>query len=336
MSILVQRECSHRGDAGKRGTGRSAGIAGAMVKAALAAAAVSASPIVPSILSNLCKTMFTKKLIAIAAITATVVLPTALIWKQNRDLRREIAELRPVASEADRLRAENAALARSQIDTNELARLKAGQSELLRLRGQFARLRQQPASPSGQQSKPAPGDTPSESTHATHVFNSSVKARIPAGRTLAVGGWSHEPGKRAIALVVPTVGVAPAGPGQITITATLVEMPDEVWDRLGLSSQNTGNVQNPLESILDAEQARSFFITLTNNAGVNIVGSPRVTTSGGIPATISTSDPDKGTSQSFSLLPSLTADSKEVDLQMDMEITSIASSTNGAAQNGGN
>jgi hypothetical protein len=280
--------------------------------------------------------MFTKKLIALAAITATVVLLTAILWKQNRDLRREIAELRPVASEADRLRAENAALARSQIDTNELARLRAGQSELLRLRGQFTVLHQQPASRSGQQSKPATGATPAETTNATHVFNSSVKARIPAGRTLAVGGWSHEPGKRAIALVVPTVGVAPAGPGLITVTTTLVEMPDEVWDRLGLSSQNTGNGQNPLQSVLDEEQARSFFNTLTNNAGVNIVGSPRVSSMGGVPATVSISNADKGTSQSFSLLSSLTADRKEVDLQMDMEITSMASSTNGAAQTGGN
>jgi hypothetical protein len=280
--------------------------------------------------------MFSKKWIAIAAISAAVLLPTAMIWKQNRDLRREIAALRPVASEADRLRAENAALARTQIDTNELARLKAGQSELLRLRGQFARLRQQPATPPRQPSKPATEATPSESTNATRVFNSSVKARIPSGRTLAVGGWSHEPGKRAIAFVVPTVGGAPNGPGQITVTATLVEMPDEVWDRLGLSSQTTGTVQNPLESVLDAEQARSFFNTLTNNAGVNIVGSPRVSSAGGVPATVSISNTDKGTSQSFSLLSNLTPDGKDVDLQMDMEITSNASSTNGAAPTGGN
>ena len=138
-----------------------------------------------------------------------VTIHTVVLWKQNVDLPRELGALHPLADEAERLRAENTALAVSQIDTNELERLNGGQIELMRLRGQLALTRKQsPADPEQKLQKIVEAAS-GVSTNPTHAFNSSANVHIPAGKTLAVGGWSHEPGKRAIALVTHHLDSSP-------------------------------------------------------------------------------------------------------------------------------
>lgn len=310
-----------------------AGAASLLIKAALTSAAVSAASVAPPIVSNLLKIMIAKKIIVIAAVVA-VSIPTAVLWKQNNELRAELDSLRPLAGEAERLRAANTALTASQIDTNELARLKAGQTELLRLRGQLALARKQPAVASERKLEKTPEAAPGESTNSARAFNTSIKAHIPEGKTLAIGGWPHEPGKRAIALVSHQLDSS-SDKAAIIISTTLVEMPDAVWDRLGLAGPNAGNDQNQFESVLDGEQAANFINSLTNNEGVNILSRPRVSTTTGVPATIYTGNGgDSG--QSISMRPTIAADSKDLHLSMDLELTSPASATNGMPQSGGN
>jgi type II secretory pathway component GspD/PulD (secretin) len=75
---------------------------------------------------------------------------------------------------------------------------------------------------------------------------------------------------------------------------------------------------------------------LFNNEGVSVMSRPRISTSSGVPASMYIGDGNtSGVGQTLSVAPSMTVDSKDVDLQMDMEFTSSASTTNGAVQNGG-
>lgn len=76
---------------------------------------------------------------------ALLAVAAVLLWNQHRaraSLRAEVEALRAQAAAAEDLAAQNEALSRLSIDTNEWARLKESRVELLRLRGEIADLRQ--------------------------------------------------------------------------------------------------------------------------------------------------------------------------------------------------
>ncbi len=268
------------------------------------------------------------KLIAAALAAAAVGTPLVVQYRANQSLRAENTALREQSdelTEMERLRADNQRLA-TQLQA-DAARTRAEHEDLLRLRGEVTRLRKQLQADAAAARRGADGEAttnavPAETPQAPAPFTVALSARVGNGQMLVTGGWPTAPGKRTLALVTPTTDTAGTNTGQVLITIRLAEAPQDAWAQLGLGDISNEGQPNPPQKILTMEQAGALMASLTNTAGFTVLSAPRVSTSDGIQASLS-SGPGAGGGGTLTvdLLPRLAPDGAGWDLQLNVQLT---------------
>jgi hypothetical protein len=280
--------------------------------------------------------MTLKKVFVIVSAGLGAGLAIVALWfgAENRKLRRDLADLR-IADEE--MRARPAKAARPQIAPEELARLKAAEAEMLRLRSEIGRLRRELAQggPVQQQQRLAGGPATSATAEVPNgAFQASFNARIPEGQTLAFGDWTTETGNRAVALIHPTVLPGGTNASQVLVRTTLLEVPQEVWNEIGLTDIKSDPQLGSRSSLVSRDQAENLVAGLTNRPGCFIASRPTIQTTDGEQANLfvgETTPSGQQVGQSLSVLPQLGDDGKTVDLSVTMEFTPRPSTTNGSS-----
>lgn len=267
--------------------------------------------------------------------TAVALVVGLSVWQAqvSRRLKAERDALSARAAALDELRDENSRLKQSQIDPDELNRLRKNEAELLRLRGETAQLRQQlktlreskPPAPARESAPAVPTvETPDG---PVQTFTSTVHVSLAPGESLVTGGWRLPGGKRAVVLVEPVsidaagnVLAEPVSGGQLTIQARFVELPDEVMAKAGLDSLKADAKDTSGHGVLDAQQSKDMIALLESSQGVNVLSAPRVTTLEGRQVQINVSNTKTINDQSYEVGPSLdvvprvSADGRSTDL----------------------
>jgi len=202
-------------------------------------------------------------------------------------------------------------------DENE--RLKNSTVELLRLRGETAALRQALAEAARKRSPSiaaatTPPNEPEPAPEPIQVFVANADAAVPAGYTMAFGGWATPPGKRTLVFVQPKImeGTSPGRVGSILLECRFLEIPEEALAN-GVLGPNVARLENlkadgkasSMHSLLNGEEAALLLKTLEDTAGVDILSSPRVQTGDGTPAAVSVTEQKLIGGQEHSLGPSL-------------------------------
>jgi hypothetical protein len=258
------------------------------------------------------------------ALGAGLLATTILLWNENRELRREQEALRAAI---DQPQAQNVEPARPEIAPDELARLNATESEVLRLRNQVGLLRGELARSAAAQGKKAPQEaaealTPAVTNEVGGAFEAKLSTSIPEGQTLAFGGWTTGSGKRAVAFVHPAVQAGSSTNSQVVISTTLMEVPPEVWGRLGLADIKTDPQLSSQSGLVSQQQAESLIASLTNQPNCLILNRPFIQTSDGTQASlfvgeVTASNQQKGLS--LDCLPQLGPDGRTVNLTLGMK-----------------
>ena len=278
--------------------------------------------------------------------TAVALVVGLSVWQAqvSRRLKEERDALSARAAAVDELHAENSRLKQTQIDPDELNRLRKNAAELLRLRGETAQLRQQLKTL--RESKPpasAKGSAPSvlsvESPDGpVQTFTSTVNVLLAPGQSVVTGGWRLPGGRRGVVLVEPSyVNAAgnlldsPVSGGQVVIQARFVELSDEVMVKAGLDSLKADAKETSGHGVLDAQQAKDMIALLEASQGVNVLSAPRVSTLEGRQAQINVSQTKTINDVQFELGPSLdvvprvSADGRATDLSIVARIRLEAS-----------
>jgi hypothetical protein len=201
-------------------------------------------------------------------------------------------------------------------DENE--RLKRDTAELLRLRGEAARLRQELAQATTKRPASVPPPAlPKEAEQPpepVQIFVANADATVPAGQTLAFGGWATPPGKRTLVFVQPGIVEAssPGRVGSILLECRFLEVPEEALANVvldpnlaGLEKLKADGKASSVHSLFSAEEAALILKTLENTAGVDILSSPRVQTGDGTQAVVSVTEQKIIDGQEHALGPSL-------------------------------
>ena len=270
--------------------------------------------------------MNAKKVCVVAgtALGAVLMITTILIWNENRELRREREALRAAI---DQPQAQNVEPGRTQIAPEELARLKAAESEVLRLRNQAGLLRRELAQSTAAQGQKRPQEAmealpPAVTNEVSGAFETKLITSIPEGHPLAFGGWTIGADKRAVAFVYPAVQVGGGTNAQVVIRTTLMEVPPEVWGRLGLADIKTDPQLASQSGLVSQQQAESLIASLSNQTNCLILNRPVIQTSDGAQASlfvgeVTASNQQKGLS--LDCLPQLGPDGRTVNLTLGMK-----------------
>ena len=129
--------------------------------------------------------------------TATALVVGLSVWQAqvSRRLKAERDALSARVVATDELRDENSLLKRSQIDPDELNRLRKNEAELLRLRGETAQLRQQ-LKALRESKPPAPAKESAAAVLSVETpdgpvqtFTSTVNVLLAPGQSVVAGGW---------------------------------------------------------------------------------------------------------------------------------------------------
>lgn len=267
--------------------------------------------------------------------TAIALVVGLSVWQAqvSRRLKEERDALSARAAMLDDLRDENSRLKLSQIDPDELNRLRKNEAELRRLRGETAQLRLQVKTLRDSQAAAvakASGSAvrPVETTEEpVQTFTSTVHVPLAPGQSLVTGGWRLPGGKRGVVLVEPSyvsaTGDALAGPvsgGQVVIQARFVELPDEVMTKVGLDSLKAEAKETSGHGVLDAQQVRDMVALLEQSQGVNVLSAPRVLTLDGrqaqikVVSTKTINDQPYEVGPSLDVVPRVSADGRATDL----------------------
>ena len=253
-----------------------------------------------------------------------------LLFFQQRafqDLARQNAILRTKAAEAELARAEAAPAALAPEDSSELQRLRASQPELLKLRGEVAQLRRQlqelQAASGG--SIPVSPDTPTapeQPASPIETYAARVHASVAWGQTLATGGWLLASGKRGVVLIQPELAGAAGQPGQLVLQTRIVEMPEEVFDQVGLNGLKSDGKQSSAQTILNPEQAEGLVKALGRTVGVDLLSAPKISTLDGRPAQLKVADTRVISGKTYEsgpvvdIVPQISPDGNSVDLSV--------------------
>jgi hypothetical protein len=139
------------------------------------------------------------------------------------------------------------------------------------------------------------------------IFVANAAANVPAGQTLAFGGWATPPGKRTIAFVSPRIDE-----GSISLESRFLEVPEEALAKVvselslpGLDKLRAESKASSVQSLFTAAEAALILKTLENTAGVDVISSPKVLTGNGRQAIISTTEQKTIEGQEHTLGPSL-------------------------------
>lgn len=193
-------------------------------------------------------------------------------------------------TELAHLQAEHATAVLAAVNGDELARLRREHVELLQLRSEVARLRRELA-----------------------------EAAI----------------EQAASTSSPAVAAAPrVPPVQVLIEGKFIEAPDAAMKALGLTIPLNGS------EALSESQAKALIQRLEQQEGVEMLSAPRVLTLGGRPAEISivtpaegddpSSDAAHGPSLTMEVVPSVSQDSRQVELTMNVGYTKPMEDASGA------
>ncbi|MCI0541411.1 MAG: sigma-70 family RNA polymerase sigma factor [Verrucomicrobiales bacterium] len=200
----------------------------------------------------------------------------------------------------------------------ENERLKGNTSELLKLRGEVTQLR--PLLVEAATKRPAPSVVPAVPTEAeqpsepVQIFVANADASVPAGQTLAFGGWATPPGKRTIVFVLPKIeeGTRADHAGSISLESRYLEVPEGTLAQVvsdlnlaGLEKLKAESKASSVQSLFTAAEAALILKTLENTAGVDVLSSPKVLTGNGRQAIISITQQKTIEGQEHTLGPSL-------------------------------
>lgn len=279
-----------------------------------------------------------------AFITAVITLTAGLAIYENRQvirLEREVANVRqsqqPLVQQVNSLKQANeTAKTELQQTQKQLSDARKNEAELYRLRGQYTQMRNQVQAYADREKRTAntppaaaiapPPALPISQTHAIKTL-----VRIPNGHTLVTGGWSTGNGKRTLALVTPQSQDGDEVQNQVMVRTMMVEAPDEVWQQLGLASVQNEPGQDPQAGAftLTAEQMEKTSKILQETKGVDVLSSPTLSTLSGREAQIVVGEqPSPGTTNlspgiKYILIPTLTADHAAVDLNLELQVTTV-------------
>ena len=243
-------------------------------------------------------------------------LAASLIFQQQvlKELRNE---------ELARLRAENERLTKLEVDLRELDQLRAQKLELLRLRGEVGVLRQrvkaQPASSTSPANVPRTEEAPPVTVYSAHA-----NAQMNVSDTLAFGGWTTHPGLRTLIFVQQRIDED----GNLEIASKIVEAPEDLLAQLGAGVKTASN-ENPFQAILTAENSAAFLEKMNQNAGVEVLGVPKVITQDGRQVHIGIQDDLEAngvklkTGPVIDIIPQLSGDHKSITLTVDSQIVAL-------------
>lgn len=240
-------------------------------------------------------------------------------------------ELAAARAEAERAKAVSADQG-PQLSEAELARLKADQAEAAKLRAETAALKENLAGikskiDAAKQTATGSGAAPpkkqgAESNPEIRTFNTKVSAHIPAEHGLAIGGWQTSEGKRAFALLVPTMMTAQAGAApQVQVSAVWVEVSNDIATGLQLDtilSASDGNT-----TPLPPDFVQEFLKSIETMEGAKIVAAPRVIALAGQEAMVSvtsnlqTAHGPVSIGPEIKVTPTIAADGSGIDLAVD-------------------
>ncbi len=194
---------------------------------------------------------------------------------------------------------------------------RADTAELTRLRGDIARLRRDLTAITNQTtrfpaSRASGTAAPDGSQTNLIAFTGAARASLAPGQTLVVGGWPIQPGKRTLALFTPDAA-GPGQPGSILINGIFLQVPEAVLSGPGWEQFQAVTRDASSSGVFDAEQARKFIETLEKMEGVDVLSSPRLTTSSGTAGNIFIGE-STGAGFTTTLLPTVAADGRSVDL----------------------
>ena len=143
---------------------------------------------------------------------------SGLIFWQQQTLRREQMEnsrLRARMAELEAARDENASAQQPPVDLVEQERERKALAELARLRGEFAKLRQQldearrAAAAAGASAKATPPAPAEPAATPVETYTATVRATLTPRQTLVTGGWITREGRRSLVFVEPEFGGSP-------------------------------------------------------------------------------------------------------------------------------
>lgn len=246
-------------------------------------------------------------------------------------LRAEHATLIERVRQLDLLAQENARPSKLQADASEQARLRKEHEDLLRLRAEVTRLRQQLRAGTGASAPSASGEAAPEPVSPFSSFAANIRSSVANKGTLIVGGWTTKPGCRTLVFVRPQTSGPDVPTGQVLITSSFVEAPDEVWDSLGLGGMKANAKDSSLQQALGSEEWPSLLKTLQETPGVDILSAPRVQTADGIQASFSAgeersvpgSDQPVHVGPSVDILPRFSDDRAAIDLTIKAQYTTL-------------
>ena len=163
-------------------------------------------------------------------------------------------------------------------------------------------------------------------------FGAKIQATLGPGESLVAGRWRTADGKTGLVFVTPQMNPELAGAGvisnQVLIAPRLIEVPDEVLDRLGMSTFKAQPDGANQPETFSSEQANAMFNTITNAAGIaSIISSPRMVERLGQEGSISIGNEEliAGKQQRLGLkinfFPNRSADGSSLDLGMLVQYT---------------
>ncbi|MEI7732220.1 MAG: hypothetical protein WCO56_21775 [Verrucomicrobiota bacterium] len=252
----------------------------------------------------------------------------------ERELEAMSQQQSPLAQQVETLRQERENLkSELQRTQGQLVEARKKESELIRLRGQFTQMQTQAdREKRGQQLPKTPQVTTTEAAPTPPVLQThSLKTlvRIPNGHTMVAGGWQSSAGKRTITLITPVSQAGEQGEPQIVVRSVVVEATDAVWQQVGLGGIQTGADQQATPNSLTGEQMQTLLQSLQSMKDVDVLSAPTVSTINGRAAEISVGggqqpgDTNAAPGIRLNLTPSLTADRTAVDLNVDMQISTL-------------
>ena len=232
--------------------------------------------------------------------------------------------LEELATTRDSLANTQAARERAEIDAG---RWRGSQNEWLRLRSEVAQLRRELAARDAAAVKSVPTNPPPARVAPTVVQTppqrphvSAWQANVPVGGTVLSRSLASAPGRGALLLTTPTVAPEAEGRG-IAIQTHEVEGSEETLSRLGLAALFSG--ETALGNVLlSADQSRALIELFQGSEGLEILSHPRVITTSGRTAEISTVEAS-GRERSLQFTPQIAADGS-VDLAVKQTVPMAA------------
>ena len=242
------------------------------------------------------------------AAAALVVAGGVLLVRQYQDHARladELARLRPLQAELDKLRDEKDRLSARVPSIDEVNAARRSLDELQKLRGQVSLLRKTVENQSNELAIISAADKePDWNEIASKIiqhYTASAESSLKPGDTLVLGGWETSPGKTTIVMLTPKVVDDGAS---IEIESRFIDAPTPALKEMKLEWNRSGTNQVGAVAELEGETARAILEQFTLRQGVDILSSPKVQTGNGREARVEVTEMTTVGKLTFALGPS--------------------------------